>query len=320
MKVLTAKELFENKGKDLALSLVTEPKSLSNTIQDDHLNRPGLAISGYLGYFLYKPIQILGETEISYMQTIKEDVLYDRIKAMFEYSIPLIIVTKGLSIPQQVEFLANEMNIAIMSSRLSTDNLISSLTRYLKEYFAPNKSIHGTLIEVYGVGVLLTGKSGIGKSECALDLIERGHRLIADDLVKITRYEDTLIGTQVNDFGCFMEVRGVGLIDVERMFGVEAFRKRTIIDTQVELLLWQDNVDYERIGLTNNYVDVLGANIPIIYLPVSPGKNISVVIEVIALNHILKNYGYEAAEVYQRKLNEKLQKKNITNKFGKTFD
>lgn len=304
----------------MALSIVTEPKSLSNTIQDDHLHRPGLALAGYLGYFAHKPIQILGETEISYIQTIKEEVLYDRVKAMFEYSIPLIIVTKGLSIPQQIEFLANEMNIAIMTSRLSTDALISGLTRFLKEYFAPNKSVHGTLIEVFGVGVLLTGKSGIGKSECALDLIERGHRLIADDLVKITHYEENLIGSPVNDFGCFMEVRGVGIIDVERMFGVEAFRKKTVIDTQVELLLWQDNVDYERIGLTNNYVDVLGANIPIIYLPVSPGKNMSVVIEVIALNHTLKNYGYEAADVYQRKLQENIQKKTIGNKFGSTFE
>jgi len=309
MKILPVKDFFEKKNKDFALTVVTEPKTLINKITESHLHRPGLALSGYLERFAYKRVQILGETEISYIQTLDKDILYDRVKEIFDFSIPVIIVTKGLSIPQEVEFLANEMNIAIMTSRLSTDRLITALTRYLREFFAPQKSIHGTLVDVFGVGVLMTGKSGIGKSECALDLIERGHRLIADDIVKITLAEEILHGSSVNDIGYFMEVRGIGLIDVERMFGIEAVRKTTVIDTQVELLLWQDNIDYERIGLTNNYVDILGTNIPIIYLPVSPGKNVSVVIEVIALNHILKNYGYDAAEVYQRKLQEEIQKK-----------
>ena len=320
MKLLAVREFFESKNREFALSVITEPKTLDNKIQESQLHRPGLALAGFLERFAYKRVQILGETEISYMQTIGDQVLYDRIKEMFEFNIPLIIVTKGLSIPQQVEYLANEMNIAIMTSRLSTDKLINGLTRFLREYFAPQKSMHGTLVEAFGVGILLTGKSGIGKSECALDLVERGHRLVADDIVQISQTEDTLIGTSVNDFGYFMEVRGVGLIDVERMFGIEAVRKKTIIDTQVELLLWQDNLDYERIGLTNNYVDILGINIPIIYLPVSPGKNVSVILEVIALNHILKNYGYEAAEVYQRKLQESIQRKSGMGSFREPDD
>lgn len=310
MKLLTVREFFEQKNREFALTVITEPKTLDNSIKESQLHRPGLAIAGFLEQFDHKRIQIIGETEINYMQTISESLLYDRIKEMFEFSIPLIIVTKGLSIPQQVEYLANEMNIAIMTSRLSTDKLINSLTRFLREYFAPQKSVHGTLVEAFGVGILLTGKSGIGKSECALDLVERGHRLIADDLVKIVQTDDHLYGTAENDFGYFMEVRGVGLIDVERMFGIEAVRKTVLIETQVELLLWQDSLDYERIGLTNNYVDILGINIPIIYLPVSPGKNVSVILEVISLNHILKKYGYEAAEVYQRKLQERIQRKS----------
>ncbi len=315
MKILSVRDFFEYKNREFALSLITEPKTLDNNIQESQIHRPGLALAGFLERFSYKRIQIIGETEINFMQTISEDTLYDRIKEMFEFNIPLIIVTKGLSIPQQVEYLANEMNIAIMTSRLSTDKLLNDLTRYLREYFAPQKSIHGTLVEVFGLGMLLTGKSGIGKSECALDLVERGHRLIADDIVQIIQTDDTLVGSAVNDFGYFMEVRGIGLIDVERMFGIEAVRKTTIIDTQVELLLWQDNLDYERIGLTNNFVDILGINLPIIYLPVSPGKNVSVIIEVIALNHILKNYGYDAAEAYQRKLQEKIQRKARPLKF-----
>lgn len=309
MKILQVKDFFEAMNKDFALSVITEPKTLENSIQDGHIHRPGLAFAGYLERFTYKRVQVLGETEISYLQTLPADVLYDRIKEIFDFNIPLIIVTKGLSVPQQMEYLANEMHIAIISSRLSTDRLIFGLTKYLRDYFAPQKSLHGTLVEVFGLGVLITGKSGIGKSECALDLLERGHRLISDDIVRITLTGDSLVGSSVNDIGYFMEVRGVGVIDVERMYGIHAVRQKTVIDTQVELLLWQDNIDYERIGLTNNYVDMLGVNLPVIYLPVSPGKNISVIIEVVALNHILKKQGYESADVYQKKLQEIIQLK-----------
>ncbi len=317
MKILHVKDFFESMNKDFALSVITDPKTLNNSIQEGYIHRPGLALAGYLEHYTYKRIQVLGETEITYMQTLSPELLYDRIREMFEFSIPLFIVTKGLSVPQQMEYLANEMNIAIISSRLSTDHLISGLTRYLRDYFAPQKSLHGTLVEVFGIGILITGKSGIGKSECALDLLERGHRMVTDDIVRVTLTGDKLIGSSVNDIGYFMEIRGVGVIDVERMYGIHAVRQKTVIDTQVELLLWQDNIDYERIGLTNNYVDMLGVNLPIVYLPVSPGKNISVIVEVVALNHILKNYGYEAAEVYQRKLQDIIQKKTRENSISK---
>ncbi len=310
MKTLSVKEFYDKKHQDLALSLVSEPESLEGNITDSHLHRPGLALTGYLERFAYKRIQILGETEISYIQTLSEKVLYSKVKDIFEFSIPLIILTKGLSVPQQMINLANDMNIAIMSSRLPTDKLITNLSRYLQEFFAAQKSVHGTLIEVFGVGLLITGKSGIGKSECALDLVERGHRLIADDLVKITLNDDILYGSSVSDIGFFMEVKGVGLIDIERMYGIEAVQQKTVIDTQVELLLWQDNMDYERIGLTKNFVDVLGKGLPIIYLPVSPGKNISVIMEVIALNNTLKQHGFEAAEVYQERQQQKIRNKS----------
>lgn len=310
MKKITIREFFEAKKKDFALSVVTESKTLENFITEPQINRPGLALSGFYERFAYKRIQIFGETEICYLQSMDSDSLYKRLKEVMGYSIPVIIVTKGLSVPQQLEFLANDFKIAVLTSRLTTDRLIVHLDRYLRDLFSPQKSIHGTLVDVFSVGILLTGKSGIGKSECALDLVERGHRLIADDVVKINLKDDDLIGSPVIEFGHFMEVRGVGIIDVERMFGIQGIRKSCIIDTQVELMLWKDNMDYERIGLTNNYTEILGINTPIIYLPVSPGKNVSVVIEVIALNHILKKYGYEAAEVYQRKLQEQISRKS----------
>jgi HPr kinase/phosphorylase len=309
MKKISVKDFFNTKKKDFSLSLITHPQTMEKDIASEFLHRPGLAFSGYFERFAYKRIQILGETEISFLQSLKDEDLYNSIKEVFVYDIPCMIITKGLSIPSQVEYLANEMNIPILSSRLTTDKLYHALRRYLGDIFAPSKTIHGTFVDVYGVGIILTGKSGIGKSECALDLVERGRRLITDDVVKIMAKDDYLIGTSTNDYGHFMEVRGVGLIDVQRMYGIQAVRKRKRIDVQIELMPWKDNMDYERIGLTDNFVDILGVKIPIIYLPVTPGKNVAVVIEVVARNHILKIYGYDAAKEYTNKLQKDLQDK-----------
>lgn len=310
MKELTISELFELKKRDYVLTLLTESKTLENKLTESHVNRPGLALTGYTERFSAKRVQILGETEISYLQTLKSDVLYDRIKELFSYNIPCIIVSKGLSIPSQVEYLANEMNIAVFSSRLSTTQLVTDLNRFLQDYFAPEQTIHGTLIDVFGIGILLTGKSGIGKSECALELIERGHQLITDDAVRLRLRDNLLFGSSQMNFGHFMEIRGVGIIDVERMFGIEAIRNEKRIHTQVELMSWHENMDYERIGLTNNFSEILGVSIPLTYLPVSPGKNVAVIIEVVAMNYILKSYGYDAAEVYTRKLSEEISRKH----------
>ncbi len=309
MKKITVKDFYQEKKEDFSLSVVTTPKTLKNTISSQYLNRPGLVISGFFDRFAYRRIQILGETEISFMQTFDDGALYDRLREILMYGIPCFIVTKGLSVPKQMEYLADEMNIAILSSRLTTDRLYLALRKYLEKVFAPTKSMHGTLVDVYGVGVMLTGKSGIGKSEAALDLVERGHRLITDDVVKLRLNDETVLGMPSNDYGHFMEIRGVGLIDVEKMFGIQAVRKKKRVGVQVELMPWSDNMDYERIGLTDNLVDILGIKIPIVYLPVSPGKNVSVIIEVIALNHILKIYGYDAAQEYAQRLQQELAKK-----------
>ena len=303
------KDFFQDKEKEFSLSLVTKFSTLDNEITSKYLSRPGLALTGFFDRFTYKRIQILGETEISYMQSLKDEDLYDRVKEILIYNIPCLIVTKGLSIPKQMEFLANEMNVAILRTALTTDKFFYLLRKYLEDFFAPTRTLHGTMIDVYGVGILLTGKSGIGKSECALDLVERGHRIITDDAVKIKLTEDNLLALPTNDFGHFMEIRGVGLIDVEKMFGIQAVGLKKNIDVQLELMPWQDNMDYERIGLSDNFVDILGVKKPIIYLPISPGKNVSVIIEVVAMNYILKTFGYEAAKVYTEKLQNQILKK-----------
>jgi HPr kinase/phosphorylase len=312
MRDLTIRDFFEQKKKDLALSVLSNLNTLSNRLSEPLLNRPGLALAGYLERFSYKRVQVLGETEISYLQTLNDDQLYERIKQMFEFAIPCIVVTKGLTVPHQMEYLANEMNIALLSSRMSTEKLMSSMGRFLQDFFAQRKTIHSTLVDVFGVGVLISGASGIGKSECALDLVERGHRLVSDDLVQIVLQNELLVGTTTRqEGGYFMEIRGVGLVDIERMFGIQAVRRTKKIDLQVELMPWRDNMDYERIGLKNNYVNILGVNVPAIYLPISPGKNVAVIIEVIAMNHILKTFGYDAAEVFTRRLQEEIKRKSL---------
>jgi len=314
MKEITVREFFDAKKKDLALSLVTEPETLSKIVHSPHVNRPGLALAGYLEVFAAERIQVFGETEVRYLQSLKEEDLLARIRDMFKTDIPCIIIAKGLTLPPVVEYLANDLNIALLSSRLSTINLIQHLSRYMQDIFALEKTIHATLVDVFGLGILLTGKSGIGKSECALDLVHRGHSLVGDDLITLRYLDDQLYGRPGREFGHFMEIRGVGFVNVERMFGIERTRRQKTIDLQIELMPWQENMDYERIGLSNSYAEHLGVRIPIIYLPVSPGKNVSVIVEVAAMNMILKGVGYDAAEDFNRKVHDEIRKKTMQKK------
>ncbi|HNX38082.1 MAG TPA: HPr(Ser) kinase/phosphatase [Candidatus Cloacimonadota bacterium] len=314
MKEISVYEFFETKKKDLALSLITEPETLNKKITSPNVNRPGLALAGYLEVFSSERIQVFGETEVRFLQSLPEEELISRMRDVFKTDIPCVVISKGLTLPPVVEFLANDLNIALLSSRLSTINLFEHLTRYLHDIFALEKTIHATLIDVFGLGILLTGKSGIGKSECALDLVNRGHSLVGDDLITLRFVEDKLLGKSGKDFGHFMEIRGIGFVNVERMFGIERVRLQKSIDLQIELMPWQENMDYERIGLVSNYAEHLGCKIPIIYLPVSPGKNVSVIVEVAAMNLILKSTGYDAAEDFNRKVHEEIRQKTLHKK------
>jgi len=311
MKEITIREFFDNKKKDLALSLVTEPETLNRKLNSPHINRPGLALAGFLEVFVSDCIQILGETEVHYLQSLNEETMLQRVRDVFKTDIPCIVVTKGLTLPPTMEYLANDLNIPILSSRLSTIQLVQQLSRYLLDIFALEKTIHATPVDVFGLGIMLTGKSGIGKSECALDLIHRGHSLVGDDLITMRLIDDKLLGKPGREFGYFMEIRGVGFVNVEKMFGIERIRRQKNIDLQIELMPWQENMDYERIGLSNNYAEHLGVKLPIIFLPVSPGKNVSVILEVAAMNMILKGVGYDAAEDFNRLVNEEIRKQTM---------
>jgi HPr kinase/phosphorylase len=284
-------------------------KALTNSL----MHRPGLALAGFTERFAHNRIQVLGQTEISYLLSLSDDQLEERMQRLFSFDIPLFIVTKGMVPPKKFLDHAIRTQTAVFQTNLSTTELITRLSIYLDNIFAPQTTIHGSLVDVYGVGLLYTGKSGIGKSECALDLVERGHRLVADDVVKITKKAtQVIVGSAVEKLGHHMEVRGIGIIDIEKLFGIRAIRLQKRIEVEVRLEAWDDKKDYDRLGIDEHRTTILGVEIPVVVIPVSPGKNITVISEVISMNHMLKIYGENTAQRFIQRLSEEIARRRTT--------
>ncbi|HUV29902.1 MAG TPA: HPr(Ser) kinase/phosphatase [Acidobacteriota bacterium] len=317
MAPITVGKIFEARNQDLELTLLNgTDKGMKKVVRNGELHRPGLALTGFFDRFASQRIQVLGETEVAYMNGLANDRLKEVVDRLFGFDIPMAVVSKGIAPPLAFVAAADEYGTAVFSSRLSTAVLVNRLSAYLDHLFAPSTNVHGTLIDVYGVGLVYTGKSGIGKSEIALDLVERGHRLVADDVVKITRVApDVLIGSGSELLGHHMEIRGVGIIDVEELFGIRAIRLQKRIEVEVRLTLWEETVDYERLGLEDRRTAILGVQIPILYVPISPGKNITVISEVIAMNHMLKVYGENSAVDFSKKLSRRLSRQSTTKEY-----
>jgi HPr kinase/phosphorylase len=298
MASLTVEKLYDSRKRDLELYVLAGGEAaLKKAVKTQELHRPGLALTGFFERFTHRRIQILGETEIAYLNHLSQDRQIEVSRKLFGYEVPTVIIAKGITPPLEFLNAANESDTAVFSSRLSTAELTNRLTAYLDNVFAPSVNVHGTLVDVYGVGLLYTGKSGIGKSEVALDLVERGHRLVADDVVKVTRVApDVIIGSGSELLGHHMEIRGVGIIDVEELFGIRAIRMQKRIEVEVRLALWSETKDYERL----------------LTVPISPGKNITVISEVIAMNHMLKVYGENSAVEFTKKLSQRLARQSST--------
>ena len=314
MPTITVEKLTEARKQDLELTLLTSNESgLKKVINNPELHRPGLALAGFFERFANKRVQILGETEVTYITRLSPDKLGEVSKQLFKHDVPLVIISKGIVPPSDFLDAANKSGTCVFSSRLTTADLSTKLSAYLDHTFAPSIMMHASLVDVYGVGLLYTGKSGIGKSEIALDLVERGHRLVADDVVKITRAApDVLIGSSSELLGHHMEIRGVGIIDIEELFGIRAIRLQKRIEVEVNLTLWSETEEYERLGLEEKKTTVLGVGLPIVRVPISPGKNITVISEVIAMNHMQKVYGENAALEFTKKLSQTLARQSIT--------
>jgi HPr kinase/phosphorylase len=272
-------------------------------ITDKNLHRPQLALTGYTKLFTYHRVQVFGNTEIFYLRGLSPELRRKAFETLIAFDVPCVITTTGNELDPELVALATERGIGVFITPHETTKAVYLLGDFLDDQFAAYSPVHGAFVDVYGVGVLFFGRSGIGKSEIALDLIERGHRLVADDVVMVTRKgEGILIGAGTALAGHFMEVRGLGLLDVRQMFGIRAIRFQKRVEVAVELEEWNPTADYTRTGLEDSVTTLLGVEILHVRLPIFPGKNVTVIAEVIALNYLLKHYGYNAAKVFADKL------------------
>lgn len=305
---LTVEELLQGRGEALRLELLTEDSSLQRVIEDPSISSPGLVLAGFVHRFPPGRLQVLGETEVSFLHSLDQDGLLGALTAFFGLEMPAVIITKGLEVPPIVFEVASAHGVPVFRTPLKTGELYRRLQPYLEEKFAPTITLHGSLADVYGVGLLFTGRSGIGKSECVLDLVERGHRLVADDMVLVTRRgPDILIGRGHELQRHHMEIRGVGIIDIPTLFGVRAVRQQKRIELVVQLEEWDDRHFYDRTGLESDEIEILGITIPRVTIPLNPGKNITVIAEVVAMNHLLKYTGIHSAALFNKRLQEAMR-------------
>jgi HPr kinase/phosphorylase len=313
MAGLTVENLINEKSEFLEIYVLNGGLCLKKEIPNNQIFRPGLALAGFTERFPHRRTLILGATEISYLDSLPQTELEICLKQFFSYDIPMVIITKSQQPPPYLLVEAAANNVPVLQTNLTTTEIMMRISSYLDSIFAPRTSIHGTLVDVYGVGLLYTGKSGVGKSECALDLVERGHRLVADDVVTvIKKAPDVIIGEADERLGHHMEIRGVGIINVEKLFGIRSIRMQKRIEVEVNLELWDDKSEYDRLGIEDRFTSLLGVEMPVVTIPVSPGKNITVISEVISMNHMLKVYGENTAEQFVERLSAELARRKLT--------
>ncbi|TFE24763.1 HPr(Ser) kinase/phosphatase [Cohnella luojiensis] len=287
------------------LEIVAGEDGLRRTINTDDLNRPGLEMAGYFNYYPADRAQMLGRTELAFLETLTTEERRDRMERLCHEETPCIIITRGLDIPGELIEIANERQFPVLRSSVATTILLSRITNFLEKKLAPSATIHGVLVDVYGVGMLITGGSGIGKSETALELVKRGHRLIADDAVEIRQTSDNnLFGTAPDLIRHLLEIRGLGILNVMTLFGAGAVRNQTGISLVVKLENWQQDKQYDRLGLDEETTKIIETEVPLLTVPVRPGRNLAVILEVAAMNFRLKRMGYNAALQFTNKLTE----------------
>ena len=309
--------LYKNAKNICKLNLLTENNDFEKKIIDQNLHRPGLALAGFVDLFSFSRVQIFGNTEMRYLEQLSEAKLRESLDRIFKFNIPCIILTDNNKPFPILLQKANENKVPVFNTSYLTTKLVYLLSDFLDDQFSPRISLHGSFVDVYGVGILFGGKSGIGKSEVALDLIERGHRLVADDVIILTKKgEGILLGSGTELGQKFMEIRGLGIIDIQSMFGIRTIRFQKRLEIVVELESWDANTEYTRTGLDDNTINIMDVEIPYIKLPIVPGKNITVISEVISLNYLLKHYGYDAAKIFQERLNERIKNKSGLNNRG----
>jgi HPr kinase/phosphorylase len=303
------RELLGEELSDLRLAVISGDQHLDNAISHPRVQKPGLAFAGYYDYIKPGRVQIVGESELAYLDTVSPEERRVRFQHIAALPIPVIVVTKGLAPPGDLLEECRRREVPVLSSAALSSVVIKRIGFFLEDHLVPSTRVHGTLLEIYGIGVLLLGASGVGKSEAALDLVTRGHSLVADDRVSVKRYPSgELVGYSEETIKHHMELRGLGIVNVKDLFGLAAVRERKSIDLVVELEAWQEGKEYERLGLDETVYSILETPCPYIRMPVAPGRNVAVLVEIGARNHVLKLQGTHSAREFARKLEEELER------------
>lgn len=324
--------------KDLQVAHINFPIGADRKIYNERIYRPGLALADYYGRLAADRIQLIGETEYSYMESVSSEELTEKIEGLFSYEmteaekekspgsdgkINVIVFSKSIPPPKEILDIAQKYNVAVMVSRLVTEDFARKANQFLERHFAPKINLHATLVDIYGVGVLLVGESGVGKSECALDLIERGHRLVCDDIVYISKLkDDILMGHGGGMLGFHMEVRGAGIIDVEKMFGLKSIRLQKRVEIVVKLDMIRDkkhfaSKQYVRVGgeVDSWQSDILGVKIPYVEIPIIPGKNITAIAEVLAMSVMVSAYKENDVMKFRKSIMDEINKRKNTRSY-----
>ncbi len=300
---LSIQDLIEETRYGLELQLISGAGGLANRVKSSRIQKPGLALTGYTQHLHPDRIQVLGNTEISYLEQLDPDTARSNAGSLCKFPISCFIVTKGLHPPAYFLEATEDAGIPVLITLHQSSTFISLITKYLEELLLPTTHLHGVLVDVLGVGVLLTGKSGIGKSECALDLVIRGHRLVADDMVFVRKkMPASLVGQPEDNIQHLMEIRGLGIINIKDLYGVSSIREKKIIDLLIELVEWDPDHEYDRLGIDDRKAAIMGVDLPHLIIPVRPGRNIAAIIEVAARNFLLKGMGYHSARDFQERL------------------
>ncbi len=299
--------LYEHMNEDLDLEILAGEKGMDKAIRIARIQKPGLALAGYLDQLHRERVQILGATELSYLKTLDKDLAEERLQQLCSAGVSCLIIAKNLEAPGSLSSLCDLHEVPLLRSPEITSSLIRRITTYLEDVLAPETSVHGCFIDVYGVGILLIGKSGIGKSECALGLVERGHRLVGDDVIVIRRkVQDAIFGSAADLIKYHMEIRGLGILNIKDLFGVSSIRQNKKIELVIELIQWLDDLNVERLGLDERTYSILGLEIPYLKIPVGPARDLTMIVEVAARNHLLQRMGFNAAREFDDSLQERL--------------